>query len=365
MSEIQTVDATYTVDIDKVEEKGVYYLSEIIKKVRAIRIEETDDALIGEIDEIQVSDNNIFILDILIAKKLFVYDMNGKYIRQIGSLGQGPDEYQGILSFCIDPDKKEIYLLDYWKNRLLKYRIADGKLLDKINLPRGISYSNISYVEDNIYASIIHDEPEKSINMLFKLDLKTGEFNEYKTAEIFGDCWNRNINDRLVKNNSLKYSGLYTNTVFSCGKNGVHPYMSVKSKDWVRCGDIPVTEENDMGMSAVNEKGRAYDIHTYFESDTCIHFHYDKGKDTYRIVYNKQTQAVYRYQSTVNDINYSVDYSVYNLYSVNSKFAYDWMYSNVVLSFLKTGKFSPALAKQIELLNLDEEGFIVLEYELK
>jgi hypothetical protein len=115
--------------------------------------------------------------------------------------------------------------------------------------------------------------------------------------------------------------------------------MSVKSKDWVRCGDIPETEQDDMGTSAVNEQGRAYDIHKYFENDTCIHFHYDKGKDTYRIVYNKQTQAVYRYQSTVNDINCSFDSPVYNLFSVNSKFAYDWMYSNVVLSFLKTGKY--------------------------
>ncbi|MDR1554121.1 MAG: 6-bladed beta-propeller [Prevotellaceae bacterium] len=94
----------YIIDIDKAEEKGVFYLSDIVKKVRPIRLEETDYALIGEIDEIQVFDNHIFVLDILIAKKLFVYDINGKYIRQIGAMGQGPDEYMGISHFCIQTD---------------------------------------------------------------------------------------------------------------------------------------------------------------------------------------------------------------------------------------------------------------------
>jgi hypothetical protein len=191
--EIQIPDATYIIDIDKAEEKGVFYLSDIVKKVRPIRLEETDYALIGEIHEIQVVNNQIFVLDMLIAKKLFVYDMNGKYIRQIGAMGQGPDEYMGISYFCIDPDRKEIYLLDYWKNRLMKYRIEDGKLLDKIDLPRGISYAEIAYVEGNIYADITHDNPDESDNLICKIDLKTGEFKEYISAEIYNADWNENF----------------------------------------------------------------------------------------------------------------------------------------------------------------------------
>jgi len=287
--------------------------------------------------------------------------MNGKFIRQIGTSGIGPDEYQGIFSFCIDSDRKEIYLLDHWKTRLLKYRIEDGKLLDKIKLPRGISYSDIAYVEDNIYAVITHDNPDESNNLLFKIDVKTREIKEYISTEIPSSGWS-NIKGRFIKDNIPKYRGSYTNTVFSCRKDSVYLYMSVKSKDWVRSGEIPLTDED---YRAFNEKGRAHDIHKYFENDTCIHFSYFKKGNTYHIVYNKQTQAIYRYQSTVNDINYRFDSTVYNLFSVNSQFAYDWMYSNTVLYFLKKEQFSSELAKQIELLNLDEEGFLILEYELK
>jgi hypothetical protein len=118
-------------------------------------------------------------------------------------------------------------------------------------------------------------------------------------------------------------------------------------------------------IKAVNEKGRAYSIYKYLEKGIYIHFHYNKGKNTYHIVYNKQTQSVYRHQSTVNDINYSFDSPIYNLFSVNSKFAYDCMRSEIALSYLKEGKLSSELAKQVELLNLDEEGYAILEYELK
>jgi hypothetical protein len=367
-SKVQNVDARYVVDIDVVEEKeDVFLLSDIIKKVRPILLEETDYALIGDIDEMQVFDGNIFVLDILIAKKLFVYDMNGKYIRQIGTVGQGPDEYMGIASFCIDSARKEIYLLDYWKNRLLKYRIEDGKLLDKIDLPQNISYSDIAYVENNIYASITHDEPDKNNNLLFKIDLETGKFEEYLNAKIFSTGLNQNIRGGIIKSNYPKYSGEYTNTVFLCNKDGVYPYMTVKSKDWVRNGDIPATEDDDnIIYESIRKKERAYNIRHYFENDTCIHFEYRHRKNTYHIVYNKQTQVTYRYQSTLNDIVSRTDYNpVYNLFSINSKFAYDRMYSAVVLLFLSEEKFSVELTKQLELLTLDEEGFVIMEYELK
>jgi hypothetical protein len=41
------------------------------------------------------------------------------------------------------------------------------------------------------------------------------------------------------------------------------------------------------------------------------------------------------------------------------------LYLLAKLLFLKKGKLSSELAKQVELLNLDEEGYVILEYELK
>jgi hypothetical protein len=292
--------------------------------------------------------------------------MNGKYIRQMGASGRGPDEYQGILSFCIDPDKKEIYLLDYWKSRLLKYRIEDGKLLDKIKLSNEISYSGIVFVEGCIYACISYDNYEDNDNLLLKIDLSTGEFKEYLSAkEVFNT--NSNIQDRcFIVGNPPKFSRWYANMLFSCDKDSIYPYIALKSKDWVKGSDV-----YDDSMRDFIENDHAYIISSnkYYENDTCVHFDYRKGKNSYHIVYNKQTGATHHYQSIVNDINYNGKDSklndCYNIMSINSKFAYDMMFSELTLDFLRDGKFSPDLTKQLELLNLDEEGYVILEYEFK
>jgi hypothetical protein len=292
--------------------------------------------------------------------------MNGKYIKQIGTFGRSSDEYLGILSFCIDPGKKEIYLMDYWKYRLLKYRIGDGKLLDKINLPNDISYSSIVFVEGCIYASITHDNYEDNDNLLLKIDLKTGKFKEYLSAK---KIFNTNSNVQsgcFIASSPPKYGRFYANTLFSCKKDSVYPYIAVKSNDWVKGSDV--YDDNSLSDFIKNDRAFIISPNNYYENDICVHFDYRKGKNGYHIVHNKQTGATYHYRSIVNDINYSgkdSEVNYYNIMSINSKFAYDMMFSEPTLDFLRDGKFSPELAKQLELLNLDKEGYVILEYEFK
>ncbi|MDR1339680.1 MAG: 6-bladed beta-propeller [Prevotellaceae bacterium] len=72
---------------------------------------------------------------------LFEFDKNGKYIRQISSLGQGPGEYIVLEEFCINKKKREIYLLDLHK-KILAYDIDTGKYLRTINYKLDMSSSH-------------------------------------------------------------------------------------------------------------------------------------------------------------------------------------------------------------------------------
>jgi hypothetical protein len=373
----QTSEARYIIDIDNgVEELEELDISTFIKGVRPILLEETDFALIGDIYGMKVFNSEIFILDMMIAKKLFVYDMNGKFLRQIGSMGGAAFEYRWIADFCIDPEKNEIYLLDNTSNKLLKHRIDDGKHLETVFLPQGIIYSEIAYVDGCIYAGITHDNPEDGDNLLLKFDLKTKKFEECLSAKTFGACWNHSINGGFLINyqpklNQPKYIGLYTNTVFVCDRDSVYPYMTVKSKNWVQCGDIP-NDAEDMGTSAVAEKGRTFWISYYFENDTCLYFTCNKGWNNCNILYNKQTQAVYLYKSIKNDIEFNneagKEFYIHPvlLKSVNSKFAYNVSYTSEALRIShEKNRLSQNLAKQVETMNLPDEGYVLFEYELK
>ncbi|MDR0558787.1 MAG: hypothetical protein LBG92_01340 [Prevotellaceae bacterium] len=147
--------------------------------------------------------------------------------------------------------------------------------------------------------------------------------------------------------------------------------MTIKSKDWVQCGDVP--DDNDVeSSSAVEEKGLAYCISHYYENDTYIYFIYNKGRHIYNIQYNKHTQSVYRYKSMINDMKFndetSEDFYSYPvlLKSVNSQFAYNVGFSSEALrDCYKENILSPSLAKQVAGMNLPEEGYVLMEYELK
>jgi hypothetical protein len=366
-SEVPAIDATYIIDIDRAEKKDKFHLSDIVKSVKPILLEETDSSLIGYIDELQVFDNNIFVLDMYIAKKLFVYDMSGKYLKQIGVLGQAPNEYRGISDFCIDHSKKEIYLLDYWKNRLLKHRITDGKYLHTINLPRNMSYSGMIYHDNNIYIGFVHDDSAETDNMLMKIDLKTEEIEEYISAKTYSLGWSAHPRCIFDKNERLTCIKRYMNTIFSIDNNGVHPYIFVKSKDWIQKKDILSEEELETKdeEAIFTERHRAYEIMNYIENDTVVHFDYRKEQRRH-ITYNKQTGVTYNYKHIVNDFEDILQkHNGYYFKHITGKFAYKPTSSSSISYYLEHGMLDPELASKLKALNLNEEGYLILEYELK
>lgn len=75
-----------------------------------VKLETTDDCLIGEISKVIIKNNKIFVLDSKIAKKLFCFDLRGKYLYTVGELGEGPGEMDTPRDF--DVTQKEILIID-------------------------------------------------------------------------------------------------------------------------------------------------------------------------------------------------------------------------------------------------------------
>jgi hypothetical protein len=93
-TELRSDEVCYTIDLDGKKETSIPF-SSIFKNVQTIILEAGKDCLIGSLDELQIFDGRIYILDKHIAKSLFVFDMEGRFIRKIGSLGRGPGEFAG------------------------------------------------------------------------------------------------------------------------------------------------------------------------------------------------------------------------------------------------------------------------------
>jgi hypothetical protein len=89
--------------------------SEIADDITFIPLETTDECLIGDDYEICLKNNHIVVIDN--TSQIYLFDKTGKFIRKIGSRGQGPGEYllprfPVIVNdelFIYDPAKKLCY----------------------------------------------------------------------------------------------------------------------------------------------------------------------------------------------------------------------------------------------------------------
>jgi hypothetical protein len=90
------------------DSKKVSKLEEIGTYTKMVQLETHEDALLGSINKIVIDSRNGDILasDTSVNQAVFRFDRNGKYILRYGKKGEGPGEYQRLLTFTQMADGK-------------------------------------------------------------------------------------------------------------------------------------------------------------------------------------------------------------------------------------------------------------------
>lgn len=88
-----------------------------------------------------------------------IFDKEGKFVRQIGNVGEGEEEYTPYASrVYIDERQQKVYITGIYtpKQILMEYSLTDGSFLKKIPLPTRTMLESI-YVDDNQTIHFVHD----------------------------------------------------------------------------------------------------------------------------------------------------------------------------------------------------------------
>ena len=122
-------------------------LSEAAEKLEIVPLEMTDESVLSDITEMQVTDHNIWIDH---GREFYIYRFSrtGKFLNRIGSIGQGPGEYVNYLTFLVDEDKKEVYIFST-NNGVLVYDF-EGRFKKKIS-----DFQNMVGMFSSIYKQYI------------------------------------------------------------------------------------------------------------------------------------------------------------------------------------------------------------------
>lgn len=114
------------------------YLSEFVKEVKIVPLESSPECLIGKVRRIEVSDSGVYILDRHQQDRIFKFDLDGKFVGTVGTLGRSAEEYVELTDFDVEGDT--VYIFDRLTDRVFVYdgngmlvRITDKLSSDGFN----------------------------------------------------------------------------------------------------------------------------------------------------------------------------------------------------------------------------------------
>jgi hypothetical protein len=136
---------------DVIGNKKAVKLSDIVKNIHYIKLETTPESVLGQNNcEITPIDNFLFITQK--DRALMLFDKQGKYIRTIGRIGRGPDEYSTNYSISLDIIGKKVFILEQ-SSGCIKVYSWEGKYLFDIKTEKPII--GFEYLKENLFCGYL------------------------------------------------------------------------------------------------------------------------------------------------------------------------------------------------------------------
>lgn len=166
-----------TLDPSLLKDSIVFPISHFMDEINFVKLDDSEEALIYPAP-VEISENYILVksgrprnanwnASVPIPCKLF--DINGKFISDIGAIGQGPGEYTMIYSMQIDEKKERVYLMPWQTDKILVYDLK-GNLQEPIPMAYKAPKAIFKVDGDKVAIAIIPFPGNPSVAWVQNLD---------------------------------------------------------------------------------------------------------------------------------------------------------------------------------------------------
>ena len=285
-----------------IDHSKIITLSSDIKKVlvdttcfstcRMIFLETNEHSLLRSITRVYSDDNKLFILDKSL-NKIILFDMNGNYLTAIHKDGTGPSEYQSVMDFCLDVNKKQILLLCGRPYKIMIFNYS-GEFIEE----KAIS---------DLYFCIISNSDLIYCN---KLEINTTNQDSYELT-----CFNMDMkpiesflpmrqitSNRFFRGQSLTstlndyYTRRFDNAIYRISEGEVEKKYEIDFKKHAFPEALLRQELNDASVEMAREKKYVYTITEVSESENYLMF----NTNIAIFLFNKKTQLLEAYNNIMN-----------------------------------------------------------------
>lgn len=140
----------YVCDLTKVTDSIVLPLSEIVESIHITRLDTAKEGLIA--GGIAFFSDNYIGIKSWGQVPFKLYDKNGKFIRNVGTVGKGPNEYMSLYCAQIDEKNGQVYLLPWQSQVLLCYDLETGEAKKPIPLVGSMPKGNFQVMDNKVLA---------------------------------------------------------------------------------------------------------------------------------------------------------------------------------------------------------------------
>lgn len=364
------------IDLDKSRQSPELVFSSVLKEPKTIILETDEDCLIKRIHGIELYNDKIYIHDDKM-KRLFVFDVDGKFLYEIGKPGAGPGEYIELSDFSIDRVNNVVYLWDETKKTALKYDLNTAEFVSSTHVPeiKGQSYSFL-FKNDKFYINNTTKDKESMKYLLNEVDCKSGRIiNKLLPADAYNKGWNGPL--RLPHSNfysknsqSPQFIEMFSDTIVSVTDAGITASYVIKSELFVPQKEIDIINENFKTTGLINliplyTNGYIYQISNWINMGKYIYLEYMKGTDVFFAMFNTENGEIEISDTFRNDYLFSNGYISTNLWNSDEKGVLAILKTEDLYSFmnaLSKKQVCEKVDKYEQLVNIHEDSNPILFY---
>ena len=198
-----------SVDLRIIEKtKGtVMSLGDLMESYEIIRLDNRDEALIKTYPYgVYVTDNYILLRPADVVSPVKLFTRKGRYVADIGGVGQGPGEYLYLFSWLVDEKENRIYLGPGGADKVLVYDLKGNYLPDEV-----IRFGEI------VHKSQIWVDYDKKNVVVVTLPFSANVNSNFAISK--NVCWVQNRDGDIVHRIPVNHYGLigdYSNGLVAC-----------------------------------------------------------------------------------------------------------------------------------------------------
>ena len=272
--------------------------SEIVKEREIIELDTVKDALIPNISDYQIAKDRIYCLSNSNGGFICVFTLSGKFLFRIDTKGRAAHEWTSLTSMFINEQDNIIALLDGGSRKVLLYDL-DGKYIKNVKLGE-YDFNEVAYNKGYIYSATNTGSAGFKLTEATRYKVNVYDTNGKLVSRIIDDGLNDGVIalDKLthfyLKGSTLLYVPTLNNCVYTLdGLNSQNyvEYDCISDEKFIE--EKNVSELAKIGSYNFGDGEDTFYSNVYAESDQLVYrrLGYHNAID---VIYDKQNGKTYR-----------------------------------------------------------------------